>query len=117
MQQLQAMVLVMGYQLVFHDGGPKGATSFDNATVSVRRNLTEAEARVTYLHELVHTFRGPAHLADEEAEEEQVELLTSRLLIPRMENGLTDHLVRRRFKVDAECVEARRRPLREDRIA
>lgn len=69
--------------LQWHDGGPKGRTTFATNTISIRRGLSWAQRRCTVLHELLHIERGPAlEGALAAREEERVRRETARLMLP-----------------------------------
>lgn len=70
--------------LLWHDEGPKGVTNFGEATISLRRGMTQAERRSTVLHECLHVERGPALSTLAAREELRVEKETARLLLPDM---------------------------------
>jgi hypothetical protein len=72
-------------RLLWHDGGEAGVTDFVDATVSLRRGMTQAERRTTVLHECLHVERGPVPVTLAEREELRVEKLTARLLLPDLE--------------------------------
>ncbi|UIU47041.1 hypothetical protein [Microcystis phage MinS1] len=69
-------------KLMRHDGGPAGVTNFVAGTISLRRDLTQAERRTTILHECLHVERGPALSTLAAREELRVERETARLLMP-----------------------------------
>ena len=72
-------------RLLWHDGGEAGVTDFVDATVSLRRGMTQAERRTTVLHECLHVERGPVPVTLAEREELRVEKETARLLLPDLE--------------------------------
>lgn len=71
-------------ELCWHDEGVMGETDFEAGTISLRRDLGQAERRCTVLHEVLHAERGPAN--DEPGlvarEELRVRREASRLLLP-----------------------------------
>lgn len=68
-------------RLLWHDGGPAGLTHFGNATISLRRGLTQVERRCTLAHELRHVLRGPFLDVNTAKEERAVEREAARQLI------------------------------------
>jgi hypothetical protein len=72
-------------RLLWHDGGDPGVTDFVDATVSLRRGMTQAQRRTTVLHECLHVERGPVPVTLAGREELRVEKETSRLLLPDLE--------------------------------
>lgn len=67
--------------LVWHDGGDAGWYDFETKTISLRRDLDQAERRSTLRHELEHHVRGAFTEADLEREEVACELAAARDLI------------------------------------
>ena len=73
--------------LLRHDSGPAGFTRFPEATISLRRDLTQVERRCTLTHELQHVIRGPFLEHNRAKEEAAVERASARLLIGVRELG------------------------------
>lgn len=67
--------------LAWHDEGDAGWYDFDTQTISLRRDLDQAERRSTLRHELEHHARGTFTEADLEREEAACELAAARDLI------------------------------------
>lgn len=70
--------------LLWHDGGPMGETDFVAGTISLRRDLTQAELRSTLLHECLHIERGPVPMGLAPKEEQQVRKLAAQQLLPHV---------------------------------
>lgn len=64
------------------DDERKGLTNFHERSVSLRPGMTDAEARATLAHEVVHLERGPAQADHEDREEVLVEAVAALRLIP-----------------------------------
>lgn len=70
--------------LLWHDGGPRGRTNFQDQTISLRRGMTWEERRCTLLHECLHIERGPVLSTLEGREEERVRRETARIMLPNV---------------------------------
>lgn len=64
--------------------GTWGLTRFDRQEVVIDRDLTEVEAHCTLVHELEHVARGPAPPGWEAQEENRVNRITARRLLPNV---------------------------------
>ena len=68
--------------LLWHDEGPMGLTNFAASTISLRRDLDQAQRRSTILHECLHAERGPVPMGLVAKDEVKVRKETAHLLLP-----------------------------------
>jgi len=70
------------WTLGWHDDEDLGWCDYEAKTISLRRDLNQAERRSTVLHEVIHAERGAALDTLEGREENRVRRQTARELIP-----------------------------------
>lgn len=71
-------------ELRWHDGGPRGFTTFSENAVSIRRGQTYEGRRCAVLHECLHILRGPVPRGMAAKEEEKVRRETALRMIPEI---------------------------------
>lgn len=99
--------------LVWHDHGPMGTCKHSTQTVSLRRDLSQAERRATLLHELEHLEHGPAVVGYVDQDEKATRERAARWLIPldnlaaAMVWAVDDHELAEELWVDLGTVRTR----------
>lgn len=81
-----------------------GAVSFVNRTITISNCVTPNEFRSTLVHELVHLWRGPAYVGDEDLEEKLTATATALLLVPpeRLRLPADPYAIADKYCVDLE---------------